>query len=122
MSPCANTVTASWPPVLMAMRSPRKAFLERPLAIFLGTEQHGLSDAVIDGADMHPRIPMHGSPREPQHPVSAAIILHAHHANACERHRPDTFRRGTVACVTIARARRVVKLCGRIEDRLRNAP
>ena len=50
--------------------------LERPVALFFGTEKEGLSDTVLDQADGRLRIPMHGFTRSLNISVSAAIILH----------------------------------------------
>ena len=50
--------------------------LERPVALFFGTEKEGLSDTVLDEADSRLRIPMHGFTRSLNISVSAAIILH----------------------------------------------
>ena len=102
--------------------TPESIPLERPIAIFLGTEQHGLSDAVIDGADMHLRIPMHGFTESYNISVSAAIILYT---LIMRTHASDiawTLSEEERLRVKIAWARRVVKHADAIEDRLRNAP
>lgn len=55
--------------------TPGNIDLQRPLAICFGTELTGLSDALIDAADEHLRIPMYGFTESYNISVSAAIIL-----------------------------------------------
>jgi tRNA (guanosine-2'-O-)-methyltransferase len=56
-------------------RTPGNIDLERPLAICFGTELTGLSDALLDAADEHLRIPMYGFTESYNISVSAAITL-----------------------------------------------
>ncbi len=46
------------------------------VALFFGTEQDGLSDAVLDNADEFMKTPMHGFTESFNISVSAAIIMH----------------------------------------------
>jgi tRNA (guanosine-2'-O-)-methyltransferase len=55
--------------------TPGNIDLERPLAICFGTELTGLSDALLDAADEHLRIPMYGFTESYNISVSAAITL-----------------------------------------------
>ena len=50
--------------------------LEQPVALFFGTEKEGLSDTVLEAADIRLRIPMHGFTKSLNISVSAAILLH----------------------------------------------
>lgn len=56
--------------------TPESIPLDRPLAICFGTELTGLSDALLEEADMHLRIPMHGFTESFNISVSAAIVLY----------------------------------------------
>jgi tRNA (guanosine-2'-O-)-methyltransferase len=55
--------------------TPGNIDLERPLAICFGTELTGLSEAMLDAADEHLRIPMYGFTESYNISVSAAITL-----------------------------------------------
>lgn len=50
--------------------------LDRPLAICFGTELTGIGDTLLNAADMHLRIPMHGFTESYNISVSAAIVLY----------------------------------------------
>lgn len=50
--------------------------LEEPVALFFGTEKEGLSETVLNAADIKLRIPMYGFTKSLNISVSAAIILH----------------------------------------------
>jgi tRNA (guanosine-2'-O-)-methyltransferase len=54
--------------------TPENIPLEEPVAICFGTELTGLSDKMIDTADMRLRIPMHGFTESYNISVSAAIV------------------------------------------------
>lgn len=56
--------------------TPESIDLTRPMAFCFGTELTGLSDAIIEGADEHLRIPMHGFTESYNISVSAAITLY----------------------------------------------
>lgn len=56
--------------------TPETIDLGRPMAFCFGTELTGLSDAMIEGADEHLRIPMHGFTESYNISVSAAITLY----------------------------------------------
>lgn len=49
--------------------------IEKPSAIFFGTEKEGLSDKIITEADVHLRIPMFGFTESLNISVAAAIII-----------------------------------------------
>ena len=50
--------------------------LEEPVALCFGTEEHGLSPAILEAADLHMHIPMFGFTQSFNISVSAAICLH----------------------------------------------
>jgi tRNA (guanosine-2'-O-)-methyltransferase len=50
--------------------------LDRPVAILMGTEGRGLSDYLLEEADMKLRIPMYGFTESYNLSVSAAMIVH----------------------------------------------
>lgn len=52
------------------------ADLTGPIAIAVGTEKHGLTDAVLDAADVRVRIPMVGQANSLNVSTSAAIVLY----------------------------------------------
>jgi tRNA (guanosine-2'-O-)-methyltransferase len=56
--------------------TPESIELDQPLAICFGTELTGLSDALMDGADAHLRIPMFGFTESFNISASAAITLY----------------------------------------------
>lgn len=56
--------------------TPETIAIDRPMAICFGTELEGLSDAMLEGADEHLRIPMHGFTESFNISVSAAIVLY----------------------------------------------
>ena len=49
--------------------------LEKPLAFFFGTERQGLSEEMLEAADMHVRIPMYGFTESFNISVSVAVLL-----------------------------------------------
>jgi tRNA (guanosine-2'-O-)-methyltransferase len=56
--------------------SPESINLESPIALFFGTEKHGLSQEVIERADTFIRIPMYGFTESYNISVSAALLLY----------------------------------------------
>lgn len=50
--------------------------LEKPVALFFGTEKEGLSETVLNAADSRLRIPMYGFTKSLNISVSAAILLY----------------------------------------------
>lgn len=50
--------------------------LEKPIALFFGTELTGLSQTVLDNADMYVKIPMYGFTESFNISVSASIIMY----------------------------------------------
>jgi tRNA (guanosine-2'-O-)-methyltransferase len=55
--------------------SPTSIPIQEPLALFFGTERHGLTDSVLDQADYQLSIPMYGFTESFNLSVSVAIIL-----------------------------------------------
>jgi len=55
--------------------SPFDIPIDRPLALCFGTEKDGLTDQIMDKADMHLKIPMYGFTESYNISVSAAICL-----------------------------------------------
>jgi tRNA (guanosine-2'-O-)-methyltransferase len=49
--------------------------IDKPLAFFFGTERKGLSQEMMDAADLHVRIPMYGFTESFNISVSVAILL-----------------------------------------------
>ena len=56
--------------------TPSTIDIDRPMAFCFGTEQDGLSDALMGSADEHLRIPMYGFTESFNLSVSVAIVLH----------------------------------------------
>jgi tRNA (guanosine-2'-O-)-methyltransferase len=56
--------------------SPESLPLDKPVALFFGTEKHGLSKEVLDQADTFIRIPMFGFTESYNISVSAALLLY----------------------------------------------
>jgi tRNA (guanosine-2'-O-)-methyltransferase len=56
--------------------SPETLTLDKPVALFFGTEKHGLSKEVIEKADTFIRIPMFGFTESYNISVSAALLLY----------------------------------------------
>ena len=50
--------------------------LNQPVALVFGTEKLGLSDYVVENADMHVRIPMYGFTESYNISVSAALLMY----------------------------------------------
>ena len=55
--------------------SPQELPLERPIALFFGTEKEGLSETVLNEADIRLKIPMYGFTESLNVSVAAAIVL-----------------------------------------------
>ena len=51
--------------------------LDKPLSLWFGTEEHGLSAQLLEQADLHVHIPMTGFTQSLNISVSAAICLHS---------------------------------------------
>jgi TrmH family RNA methyltransferase len=56
--------------------SPYELDLKRPVAIAVGSEKYGLSDELMEAADMKVRIPMHGQVNSLNVATSAAIMVY----------------------------------------------
>ncbi len=56
--------------------TPETLPLDKPVALVFGTEKQGLSDYVVDHADLHVRIPMFGFTESYNISVSAALLLY----------------------------------------------
>lgn len=59
----------------LAAYSPDSLPIEKPLALFFGTERTGLSQEVLSQADYHLKIPMYGFTESFNLSVSAALVL-----------------------------------------------
>lgn len=95
--------------------------LELPLALFLGTELHGLSDTVLHDADMHLRIPMHGFTESYNISVSAAIILYTITTRLRASDIAWELSEAEQLHIKTGWARQVVKHADAIEQRLRSS-
>lgn len=62
--------------------------LERPTALVFGTEMQGISDKVVDMADVLCKIPMYGFTESFNISVAAAVSLHAMRRRIEEENRP----------------------------------
>lgn len=93
--------------------------LERPMAFCFGTELTGLSDALLESADEHLRIPMYGFTESFNISASAAIVLYT----VMERLRASEVRWAIAAedliALKLAWARKVVHSAAHLEERLR---
>jgi tRNA (guanosine-2'-O-)-methyltransferase len=49
--------------------------LDKPVALFFGTEHHGLSETVMENADYHMKIPMYGFTESFNLSVSVALVV-----------------------------------------------
>lgn len=99
--------------------TPHDIPLDRPLAFCLGTELTGLSDAIMDRADVHLRIPMYGFTESYNISVSAAIILFTvmERLRAGGDHwRPSAER---ITALKLSWARKVVHSAHHLEERIR---
>ena len=99
--------------------TPQTIPLDGPLAFCFGTELTGLSDAVLDHADLHLRIPMYGFTESYNISVSVAITLFT----VMERLRAgDGFWRMSDAqqlALKLGWARKVVHSAHHLEERIR---
>ncbi len=50
--------------------------IDRPVAVVMGTEWEGVSDRMLEAADLHVAIPMHGFAESLNISVAAAVVLH----------------------------------------------
>ena len=50
--------------------------IDRPVAVVMGTEWEGVSDRMLEEADLHVAIPMHGFAESLNISVAAAVVLH----------------------------------------------
>ena len=100
--------------------TPHNIDLERPMAFCFGTELTGLSDALLDLADEHLRIPMYGFTESYNISASAAIVLFT----VMERLRAGTVDWRLDADAQIALkldwARKVVHSAKHLEEHFRN--
>ncbi|MEO8588511.1 MAG: RNA methyltransferase [Flavobacteriales bacterium] len=99
--------------------TPHSIDLERPMAFCFGTELTGLSDALLDLADEHLRIPMHGFTESYNISASAAITLFT----VMERLRASDIAwrldQAELIALKLRWAREVVQSANLIEERAR---
>jgi tRNA (guanosine-2'-O-)-methyltransferase len=50
--------------------------IDRPVAVVMGTEWQGVSDRMLEAADLHVAIPMHGFAESLNISVAAAVVIH----------------------------------------------
>jgi len=93
--------------------------LERPMAFCFGTELTGLSDALMEAADEHLRIPMYGFTESFNISASAAIVLYT----VMQRLRASDVKwaleEDALIALKLAWARKVVHSAAHLEERLR---
>lgn len=99
--------------------TPHTIPLDAPLAFCFGTELTGLSDTIMDRADIHLRIPMYGFTESYNISVSAAITLFT----VMERLRASDihWRLGEhqLIALKLAWARKIVHSAHHLEERMR---
>lgn len=99
--------------------TPENIDLDRPMAFCFGTELTGLSEQLLEAADEHLRIPMHGFTESYNISASAAIVLYT----VMQRLRASGTKwqldDATLIALKLAWARKVVHSASHIEDRLR---
>ncbi len=99
--------------------TPETIDLDRPMAFCFGTELTGLSTPLLDAADEHLRIPMHGFTESYNISASAAIVLYT----VMQRLRASDAKwqldDDTLIALKLAWARKVVHSAAHIEERLR---
>ncbi len=99
--------------------TPENVDLHRPMAFCFGTELTGLSPVLLDAADEHLRIPMHGFTESYNISASAAIVLYT----VMQRLRASDVKwqldDDTLIALKLAWARKVVHSAAHIEERLR---
>lgn len=93
--------------------------LDRPLAFCFGTELTGLSPALMDAADIHLRIPMHGFTESYNISASAAIVLYTVMQRLRASEVPYTLPTDERTALKLAWARKVVHSAAHLEDRFR---
>lgn len=99
--------------------TPESIDLERPMAFCFGTELTGLSDALMDAADEHLRIPMYGFTESYNISVSAAITLYT----VMQRLRSSQVKwaldTDALLALKLSWARKMVHSAAHLEERLR---
>ena len=93
--------------------------LDRPLAICFGTELTGLSDALMDVADEHLRIPMYGFTESFNISASAAIVLYTLMQRLRESDVPWHLSDGALIALKLSWARKLVHSPAHLEERIR---
>lgn len=92
--------------------------LERPLAFCFGTELTGLSDVVMEHADIHLRIPMYGFTESYNISVSAAITLYTVMERLRSSDLPWRMHDAERDRLKLSWARKVVHSAAHLEERL----
>jgi tRNA (guanosine-2'-O-)-methyltransferase len=99
--------------------TPESIDLERPMAFCFGTELTGLSEALLNVADEHLRIPMHGFTESYNISASAAIVLYT----VMQRLRASNVHwqlpEEELITLKLAWARKMVHSAAHLEERIR---
>ncbi len=99
--------------------TPESIDLDRPLAFCFGTELTGLSPSLLDAADQHLRIPMHGFTESYNISASAAIVLYT----VMQRLRASSVNwaidEQALIELKLAWARKMVHSAAHLEERIR---
>ena len=99
--------------------TPETIDLDRPMAFCFGTELTGLSTPLLDAADEHLRIPMHGFTESYNISASAAIVLYTVMQRLRASDAKWQLHDDTLIALKLAWARKVVHSAAHIEERLR---
>ena len=99
--------------------TPENIDLDRPMAFCFGTELTGLSASLLNAADEHLRIPMHGFTESYNISASAAIVLYTVMQRLRASHVQWQLDDRTLIALKLAWARRMVHSAVHIEERLR---
>jgi tRNA (guanosine-2'-O-)-methyltransferase len=99
--------------------TPDNIDLDQPLAFCFGTELTGLSDALMDAADMHMRIPMYGFTESYNISASAAITLYTVMQRLRGSDVPWQLAEDEIIALKLQWARKVVHSAQHLEARLR---
>lgn len=100
--------------------TPENIDLQRPVAICFGTELTGLSDALMDMADEHLRIPMYGFTESFNISASAAIVLYTIMQRLRASDAPWPLDEEALIALKLSWARKVLHDAEAIEKRLRS--
>ncbi len=100
--------------------TPENIDLSRPVAFCFGTELTGLSEQLMDAADDHLRIPMHGFTESFNISVSAAIVLYTATRRMRESDVHWQLSAEEITALKLSWARQVLQSADLIEARIRS--